>query len=282
MANKIKIVTDSSIQLSAEEVKQYEITVVPLTIVIDKMIYTDGVNITRTEFMEKMAVAKNLPQTSQPSIGTFLDKYDELSADGSEILSIHMSKNLSGTVNAARQAAQISKAGVTVVDSEFIDRAMAFQVLTAAKMAQEGKEMTAIIDAMQTVKEHTQLYMSVTNLTNLVKGGRLSRVSGILSTLLNVKVVLQFHDNTLEPIHKGRGMKTINNFYHELLEQMQQSVRPIKMIGISHADAPTLANQIKEQLKVIFPDVAVLVAPTSPVVSTHSGAGAMAVMFYTD
>lgn len=282
MTSKIKIVTDSSVQLSAEEIKQYEIHIVPLTIVIDKMIYTDGVNLTRPEFMSKMAAAKNLPQTSQPSIGTFMDMYDELSADGSEILSIHMSKTLSGTVNAARQAAQISKAKVTVVDSEFIDRATAFQVMVAAQLAQAGKSVDEIIAAMQEVKNHTQLYLSVTNLTNLVKGGRLSRVSGILSSLLNIKVVLQFHDNTLEPIHKGRGMKTINNFYRELIEQMQKLGHPIKMIGISHADALPSAQQVQAQLQAIFPNVAILVAPTSPVVATHTGAGAMAVMFYTE
>lgn len=282
MTSKIKIVTDSSIQLTDEEVKQYEIHVVPLTIVIDKMIYTDGVNITRPEFMSKMAVAKNLPQTSQPSIGTFLDLYDELSADGSEIISVHMSHSLSGTVNAARQAAQISKAAVTVIDSEYIDRAMAFQVIQAAKMAQAGKSRDDIIAAMEKIKQHTQLFMSVSSLNNLVKGGRLSRVSGLLSNLLNIKVVLKFENNSLDPIHKGRGVKTINNFYRELIDQMKESAAPIIGIGISHADDLSLATRIKEQLNAIFPEISILVAPTSPVVATHTGAGALAVMFYTE
>ena len=281
MTNKIKIVTDSSIQLTDEEAKKYEIHVVPLTIVIDKMIYTDGVNITRPEFMAKMAEAKNLPQTSQPSIGTFLDLYDELSADGSEILSVHMSHGLSGTVNAARQAAQISKAAVTVIDSEYIDRAMAFQVIEAAKLAQAGKERDEIIAAMEKIKERTKLFLSVSSLNNLVKGGRLSKVSGLLSNLLNIKVVLKFEDNAIVPIHKGRGIKTINNFYNDLVNQMKETTAPILGIGISHADDLGLANKIKEQLNAIFPEISILVAPTSPVVATHTGAGALAVIFYT-
>lgn len=281
MTNSIKIVTDSSIQLTDEEIKKYDIHVVPLTIVIDKMIYTDGVNITRPEFMEKMANAKNLPQTSQPSIGTFLDVYDELSADGSEIISVHMSHSLSGTVNAARQAAQISKAAVTVIDSEYIDRAMAFQVIEAAKLVQAGKDHDEVVAAMENIRDHTKLFLSVSNLNNLVKGGRLSKVSGILSNILNIKVVLKFENSSLDPIHKGRGNKTINNFYRDLVEQMKEMTAPIIGIGISHADDLDLATKLKEQLNAIFPDISILVAPTSPVVATHTGAGALAVMFYT-
>src|SRR5699024_11660539 len=103
MTNKIKIVTDSSVQLTEAEIAKYQITIIPLTIVIDNEVYTDGVNLSRTEFMTQMAQAKNLPQTSQPSIGTILDCFDQLTADGSQVISIHMTETISGTVNAARQ-----------------------------------------------------------------------------------------------------------------------------------------------------------------------------------
>ncbi|MCH4057381.1 MAG: DegV family protein [Lactobacillaceae bacterium] len=280
MTNKIKIVTDSSVQLTEAEIAKYQITIIPLTIVIDSEVYTDGVNLSRTEFMTQMAQAKNLPQTSQPSIGTILDQFDQLTADGSQVISIHMTETISGTVNAARQAAQISKGSITVIDSEFTDRAMAFQVITAAEMAAAGASREEIVTAVQSVRERTQLYMSVTNLTNLVKGGRLSRVSGMLSSLLNIKLILQLHDSQLEAIHKGRGMKTINNFYRELIEKMKQAA-PIKMIGISQADDADFAEKLKNQLQAVLPDVPVLVAPTSPVIATHTGPGAIAVMFYT-
>lgn len=280
MTNKIKIVTDSSVQLTAEEIAQYDITIIPLTIVIDNEVYTDGVNLSRTDFMTQMAQAKNLPQTSQPSVGTILDCFDQLTADGSQVVAIHMTETISGTVNAARQAAQISKGSITVIDSEFTDRAMAFQVLAAAKLAAAGATREEIVAAAQEVKEKTQLFMSVTNLTNLVKGGRLSRVSGMLSSLLNIKLILQLHDSQLEAIHKGRGMKTIINFYKELTEKMAAGA-PITMIGISHADAAEFAAKMKAQLQAALPGVPILVAPTSPVIATHSGPGAIAVMFYT-
>lgn len=280
MTSKIKIVTDSSVQLTPAEIEQYQITVIPLTIVIDDDVYTDGVNLSRQEFMEKMSRSKALPQTSQPSIGTILDCYDQLTADGSEVISIHMTETISGTVNAARQAAQISRATVTVIDSDFTDRAMAFQVLQAAKMAQQGASREAIIAAVDQVRDQTELYMSVTSLTNMVKGGRLSRVSGMLSSLLNIKVILQLHDAQLEAISKGRGMKTIQNFYRDLVKKMASAGASVKMVGISHADAQALADQVKEQIQAVLPQVPILVAPTSPVIATHTGAGAIAVMFY--
>ncbi|KMO49853.1 DegV family protein, partial [Lacticaseibacillus rhamnosus] len=187
MAN-IKIVTDSSVQLTPEEISQHNITVVPLTIMIDNTVYIDGETITREDFMDEMAAAQNLPKTSQPAIGTFTDVFDKLTADGSQVLSIHMTETISGTVNSARQAAQLAKGDVTVIDSQFTDRSMAFQVLAAAEMAEAGKDMPTILDKLKQIRDHTILVLGVTNLDNLVKGGRLSRVSGLISSFLNIKV----------------------------------------------------------------------------------------------
>ncbi|AKU59576.1 DegV family protein [Lacticaseibacillus paracasei] len=206
MAN-IKIVTDSSVQLTPEEISQHNITVVPLTIMIDNTVYIDGETITRDDFMDEMAAAQNLPKTSQPAVGTFADVFDKLTADGSEVLAIHMTETISGTVNSSRQAAQIAKGKVTVIDSQFTDRAMAFQVLVAAEMAEAGKDMKTILDKLEQVRDNTTLVLGVTNLDNLVKGGRLSRVSGLISSFLNIKVILQLQNGELKALRKGRGME---------------------------------------------------------------------------
>ncbi len=204
----IKIVTDSSVQLTPEEIEKYQIHIIPLTIMIDGTVYIDGETITREEFMTKMAQASALPKTSQPAIGTFLELFDDLTKDGSEVLALHMLEAISGTVNSARQAAELSQGKVTVWDSDFTDRALSFQVIEAAKMAQAGADMDAILAKMAEVRDHTRLVMGVSNLDNLVKGGRISKVSGLLSSLLNIKVILQVKDGQLTALQKGRGMKT--------------------------------------------------------------------------
>ena len=229
---KIKLVTDSSIQLTPEEIKQYDIHVVPLTIMIDSTVYVDGETITRAEFMDKMAAAAALPKTSQPAIGTFLDLYNELTADGSAVLSVHMLEAISGTVNSARQAAELCKGDVTVVDSQFTDRALSFQVLEAAKMIQADAAMPDILARMAVIRDHTKLVMGVSNLDNLVKGGRISRVSGVLSSLLNIKVTLEVTGGELKALSKGRGMKTLRKFADEVVASLD-TLPNIHEIGVS-------------------------------------------------
>lgn len=280
MAN-IKIVTDSSVQLTPEEISQHNITVVPLTIMIDNTVYIDGETITRDDFMDEMAAAQNLPKTSQPAVGTFADVFDKLTADGSEVLAIHMTETISGTVNSSRQAAQIAKGKVTVIDSQFTDRAMAFQVLVAAEMAEAGKDMKTILDKLEQVRDNTTLVLGVTNLDNLVKGGRLSRVSGLISSFLNIKVILQLQNGELKALRKGRGMKTINNFIAETISKMAK-LSNIKSVGISTAGAKELGEDIGRRIAEVLPSVPILVRPTDPVIATHTGPGAFAITYYVD
>lgn len=280
MAN-IKIVTDSSVQLTPEEISQHNITVVPLTIMIDNTVYIDGETITRDDFMDEMAAAQNLPKTSQPAVGTFADVFDKLTADGSEVLAIHMTETISGTVNSSRQAAQIAKGKVTVIDSQFTDRAMAFQVLVAAEMAEAGKDMKTILDKLEQVRDNTTLVLGVTNLDNLVKGGRLSRVSGLISSFLNIKVILQLQNGELKALRKGRGMKTINNFIAETIAKMAK-LSNIKSVGISTAGAKELGEDIGRRIAEVLPSVPILVRPTDPVIATHTGQGAFAITYYVD
>ncbi len=154
-----------------------------------------------------MAEAKALPKTSQPAPGTFLDVFNDLTADGSQVLCVNMLQAISGTVNSARQAAELSDGDVTVVDCDFTDRAMAFQVIEAAKAIEAGADMDGVLARMTEVREHTILQMGVSTLDNLVKGGRLSKAAGVVGSLLNIKVVLQVADGELKVMQKGRGSK---------------------------------------------------------------------------
>lgn len=278
---KIKVVTDSSVQMTDEEIKQLGVTVIPLTIMIDNTMYVDGVTIQRDEFIEKMQTAKTLPTTSQPPVGLFVDKFNELTADGSEVLGIFMTESLSGTVNAARQAAAMADGQVTVVDSEFTDRAMSFQVMTAAKLAQEGNEMTAIIDAIAQVRANTTLRMAVVDLTNMVKGGRLSKAAGMITSVLNIKVTLGMTNGKLEILKKGRGMKTIRAFKDEVIQNISQ-LPNVKGVGVSYVGIPDEAAAMGEQIRQAVPGVDLLVRTTEPVVATHAGMGAFAILYYQD
>ncbi|WP_125714087.1 DegV family protein [Companilactobacillus kedongensis] len=279
--SKVKIITDSSIQITSEEIEKYDIGVVPLTINIDNNTYTDGVDITREEFVKEMDSSKELPKTSQPSIGTFMKVIDAIPEDYTDILSINMTEAISGTVNAARQVAEMTDKHMEVVDSEFTDRALAFQVIKAAQLSEEGKSIEEIKTAIQKVRDETRLYMGVTSIENILRGGRLSRFASTLSTLLNINVVLTLKNNSLDIAKRGRGRKTIEKYMNNVMEEIK-SLENIKAIGISYVDKLDYVNELKEKLKEIVPDVPLLIRVTSPVIATHAGSGAFAIEFYTE
>lgn len=271
---KIKIVTDSSITIEPELTKDLNITIVPLTVMIDGVVYSDA-NLKEGEFLQLMKSSKNLPKTSQPPVGVFAEVFEDLSAEDVQIISIHMSHALSGTVEAARQGATLAKADVTVVDSSFTDQAMKFQVVEAAKMAKAGATLEEILEKLEEVKTKTELYIGVSTLENLVKGGRIGRVTGLISSLLNIRVVMQMTNHTLTPIVKGRGAKTFKKWLDDLKESLKE--KEIEEIGISYAGGPEFANQMKAELQE-FVEKSIPVLETGSIIQTHTGENAWAVL----
>ena len=272
---KIKIVTDSSVTIEPELVKQLDITVVPLSVMIDNVVYSDADLKEEGKFLQLMQESKNLPKTSQPPVGVFAEVFEELSKDGSQILAIHMSHALSGTVEAARQGASLSTADVTVVDSSFTDQALKFQVVEAAKLAQEGKELEEILSHVEEVKNHTELYIGVSTLENLVKGGRIGRVTGLLSSLLNIRVVMQMKDHELQPMVKGRGAKTFKKWLDELITSLAE--RSVAEIGISYSGSADWAKEMKESLQA-YVEQPISVLETGSIIQTHTGENAWAIL----
>ena len=271
---KIKIVTDSSVTIEPEVAKELDITIVPLSVMVDGVVYSDA-DLEEGEFLRLMQSSRNLPKTSQPPVGVFADVFERLAEDGAQIISIHMSHALSGTVEAARQGATLANADVTVVDSSFTDQAMKFQVTEAAKMAKEGASLEEILTKIEEVKEYTELYIGLSTLENLVKGGRIGRVSGLISSLLNIRVIMQMKDHQLEPIVKGRGAKTFKKWLDDLTVSLQN--KQVAEIGISYAGSPELALEMKESLQP-YVKKPISVLETGSIIQTHTGENAWAVL----
>lgn len=276
--------TDSSVQLTKEEIEKYDITVVPLTITIDGKSYVDGVDITRSDFVKKMNEAENLPKTSQPPIGRFVEVIKNLTEDGSKVIGIFLAKSLSGTISAARQAAEIAEQSdnVTIIDSELTDRAEGFQVLAAAKDAQAGKSMDEIVSHVEKIRDNQKLEMMVVNLKNLIKGGRLGALSGRIATMLNIRIALQMPKGELNVFKKGRGKKFSRAFDKRVLDEIAENKDHIKEVGISYVDTPEPMHELADKIKEINPDINVLVAETSPIIATHAGNGAYAILYYLE
>ncbi len=280
MAN-VKIVTDSSAQLTDDEIKKYGITVIPLTVMIDETVYVERDTITNETFVPKMLNSKASPKTSQPPVGRFIEAFNQLGADGSPVICINMLAAISGTVHAAEQAATLSTSDVTVVDSQSTDRGLGFQVVEAAKLAQQGATVADILDRVNRVRDNTKLYLCVMTLDNIVKGGRLHPVAGAITNFLNIKLGLQVVDKKIKIISKGRGDKSLRKFFNRIIEDMKQTPA-LKQIGISYVTETKVLEETVANLKANFPDVPLLYRITSPIIATHTGEGAFALIYYSD
>lgn len=279
--SRIIIVTDSTADLTEQEIQDFNIHVVPLNITIQEEHYLDGETITKEEFKNKMIASSELPMTAQPSIGRFVELYDELGKDGSEIISIHLMNSISGTVNAARQAADITESTVTVIDSDFTSRSMGIIVREAAQAAKEGKSAEEVLEVIESTRQRTKLYLTVLNLDNLIKGGRISRVMGAFSNLLNIKLFLEVINGKIEIVQKGRGLKSLQKKYDEVFEEMKACPNGIQEIGIMHAGLNEFNQSQIDTLRELFPDAKFTIVMTSPIIMSHTGVDAMAVTYLT-
>ena len=163
----IKIVTDSTAGLTTKEIENFNITVLPLTVSLNGEEWVPDENMDYEGFIDQMEAAKELPRTSQPAIGKMVEALENLTADGSSVIVISLTEKLSGTVTTFQQAADMVSGDVTVVDSKFISRALAFQVIEAGEMAKAGATKEAILERVKFIQEHTKLFIVVLNLDNL-------------------------------------------------------------------------------------------------------------------
>lgn len=278
---RIHIVTDSTCDLTKEEVAQHGIHIVPLTIQIDDKTYIDGVNLEPQSFLSLMKNAKNLPKSSQPAPGKFKELYDELGKDGDQIISLHMTGGMSGTVESARQAAQMTDSDVTVIDSRFIAIGLAIQIREAIKMRDAGATVEEIVERLEKVRENTYLYVIVDTLENLIKGGRIGKGTGFIGSLLNIKVIANLEGGAYNPVSKVRSHKQVVNY---LFKQFQADTagKTVKSVGISHAEGlTTMGGPLKELVEGTgFNEVEI--AFTSPIISTHTGPGAIGFIYFAE
>lgn len=270
----IKIVTDSSTTMEPGLIESLGITVVPLSVMVDGVVYSDA-DLDEGQFLQIMRESKYLPKTSQPPVGVFAEVFSDLAKDGSQIIAIHLSHALSGTVEAARQGATLSGADVTVIDSQFTDQAAKFQVVEAARLAQQGASKEEILAAIEQVQEKTELYIGVSTLENLVKGGRIGRVTGLLSSLLNIRVIMEMQNHQLNLIVKGRGAKTFKKWLDEFAQSLID--KKVVELGISYAGTADFAEEMKAKLQDIVPQE-IPVLETGSIIQTHTGEDAWAIL----
>jgi DegV family protein with EDD domain len=189
----MNIVTDSGVDLTLtpDERRDLNIHIVPLVVNLQGQTYREGIDITTDEFYRRLAESDAMPTTSQPSAGDFEAVYRKLAAADPEILSIHMSSGLSGTVNSARIAAtSVPDAKITVVDTKTLSVGAAWQVEAAARALHAGWPLEAVLTMVRRIQEQTHTLFTLKELKYLIHGGRISHMKGLLASILDIKPLI--------------------------------------------------------------------------------------------
>lgn len=223
----IALVTDSTCDLADNIMEKYQIEIVPLTVHFDEDTYYDKVDLDNDQFYAMMETSSELPTTSQPSVGLFIDKYQKLAEEYDQVISIHLSSALSGTCESARlAAAQVDNINVEVIDSRSTSTGLGFMVMLAAEMIEAGKSAAEIKEKILAERENLTIYFTVNELTYLEKGGRIGKAQAFLGSIFNFNPILELSAATGEitPKEKVRGYKKTNLKMVELaLETIGQS-----------------------------------------------------------
>ncbi len=271
---KIKIITDSTADLSLEEIKLFDVEVIPLTVTVEGVEYD---NIDSKEYIEKMKSTKNF-SSSQPAIGKFIEAYEKWTNEGYTVISLHVSDVLSGTVNTAMSAAK-EFSNVYVFNTKSASRGIMYFIRDCCKYVKEGKQIQEIVSLLQEKINKVLTYISIDNLDNLVKGGRVKRTAGLIGGLLNIKILAKLEENELVPVEKVRGKKKLAQATIERLSKDIAS-RSIKTISLPHALAEDYIEMLKtlilEKFGYKIEDKDVMI--TSPAISTHGGPGAVGIL----
>jgi DegV family protein with EDD domain len=272
---RVAVVTDSTADLAPDLVEERSITVVPLTVILDGRDYLDGVDITADEFYARLAASEGGASTSQPSAGRFAEVYEQLLGDHDEVISLHISAQLSGTYEAATQgAALVEAARVRVVDTGMVSMPLALLTLAASAMAAEGATAEAIAERVRPIQERMRVYFMVATLEYLRRGGRIGRASALLGSVLQLKPVLTIAEGQVAPLERVRTHERALTRVIELASGME---RPVCAL-VGHATAAEAADRIARALEPHAESL--IVAPLGPVVGAHAGPGTVGVGCY--
>ncbi len=274
---RVAIVTDSTADLPPALATARSVTVVPLTLHFDGRSLLDGVDITPEEFYRKLPSATTHPTTSQPSPGQFAAVYSALLADHDDVVSIHISEKLSGTVASAHQAADMTDSRrVHVIDSEVVSMSLGLVTLVASALAAQDLDAAAIESRVAALKAHVHTYFSVATLEFLRRGGRIGRASALLGSVLRVKPVLCIRDGLVTPLERVRTLERALNRVIALTREVDTGKGVCVIVG--HADAQADAERVARELEPIADTL--MIQPLGPVVGAHAGPGVVGVGCY--
>ena len=279
----MQIVTDSGVDLypPPERTAELGVHVVPLVVTLEGQSYREGIDIQKREFYRLLADTKAMPTTSQPSAGDFAEIYRRLAATDPDILSIHMSSGLSGTLQSALAGAEMTpEANVTHVDTKTLSGAAGWQVEAAARALQAGWSKDQVLDLLARVSDASESIYTLKELDYLIHGGRISHMKGLIASLLKIKPIIGVEKEGGTYVQRGSA-RAFNRALSGLVDLMAKQHAPgsALRVQVMHAQNLEGAEMLREQIDQRFACTWWPVRAMSLVLGAHTGPTMVGVAF---
>jgi DegV family protein with EDD domain len=278
----LKVVTDSTSYIPPPLLKQYDITVVPLKVHFGPETYDEVTGINNFQFFERLRATAAFPTTSQPAIGQFRQAYQDILRQHptAQILTLPISRKLSGTYNSALAAAeQLPQANITVFDTGSAALGIGLMAFAAVEMAQAGQPLAHILARLEWMRSQISIVLMVDNLEYLRRGGRIGAAAAFLGTLLNTKPILAVIDGLIQPLDRVRTKKkAVERLLTELESRLADPAQPIQA-GVMHIGAEAEMNDLVALMRERFNLTRLFTSEIGPVIGAHLGPGALGAGF---
>jgi DegV family protein with EDD domain len=284
MNHRIALVTDSTSDIPAEWIKQYDISVVPLTIIFGNEQYLDGVELPAVQFYERLVRERSHPTTSQPTPKAFLEVYQQAVSRGAEeILVITISSAMSGTIESARRAAEEAGIPVHVMDGKSNSMGIGWQVIAAARAQEAGGGLEAMKAAAEQARDHMVYYISLDTIEYLSRGGRIAGAIKFLDSIVQIKPMIYVRPDTgtVGASIPARSRKSaIDGLYKEFFRHFEPGQK--LHITVLHNNALEEALALAERVRGEYALVELFISIVSPVLGVHTGPCAIALCGYAE
>lgn len=269
---RIALVTDSTADLPEEFKQACHAHIISLKVLFGEEEFSDG-ELSSEDFYQRLSQSAELPKTSQPSPEDFVNLYSKLLEEYQEIISIHLSSGLSGTINAARVAAEKLKGKIHLLDSKTISLGIGLLIIEASKLIREGLDSAHIVDKLSKARSNIETIFTLDTLEYLQKGGRIGRVQGIMGSLFKIKPIIRVGDDGVYHTYaKVRGQEKALNSIVQAFQELSRG-RKIIRLAVAHGAAYEAAVSLKAELEKAFQIPVTMLTQVGPVIGVHTGPG---------
>jgi len=281
----VRIITDSACDLPEDIIKEYNIDVMPILVILEEKEYFDGENLKPVELLNGMRQGQ-VYKTAQIPPSYFKAKFSEYAERNESCIYIAFSSGLSGTYQSSVMAKDEVLEDYPSFDLDIIDTKCAsvgfgLVVHKAAQMAKEGKSKEEILNAIRFYAGHMEHIFTVDDLEYLYRGGRVSKTAAVVGSLLNIKPILDVEDGKLVPIEKIRGRSKVMKRMIEIMEERGKGLTN-QVIGINHGDDMEAAIKLKSMIEEKFGCSEFILNTIGCAIGAHSGPGTLSVFFLNE